>query len=447
LFDHVRGASVFSKLDLRSGYHQVRIKEEDIFKTAFRTRYGHYEFVVMPFGLTNAPTSFMCLMNSVLSKYLDKFVIVFIDDILIYSKNEQEHKEHLRIILQILREQQLYAKFSKCEFFQSKIQYLGHIISKEGISVDPDKIKAITEWSVPKDVSDVRSFMGITGYYRRFIEGFSKIAYPITSLQKKGTKFNWTDKCQESFEKLKHLLTTTPILKIADPNKDFLLCTDASNEGLGGVLTQENCVIAYESRKLKQHEKNYATHDLELAAIIHALKMWRHYLIGRKFVLMSDIISLKYLFDQQNLNARQARWLAFLSEYEFEIKHIKGKENKVADALSRHANLLYMAAYSSYETNLEEQIKSAAKKDEKYQELMQKLSEGSESNEDNRYKISRNGLLMCKNRLYVPNSAAVKAMILDEAHKKPYSGHPGYQKTVTMLRKNFYWPKMKGEVA
>ena len=231
--------------------------------------------------------------------------------------------------------------------------------------MDPDKIQAITEWPVPKDISDVRSFMGITGYYRRFIEGFSKIAYPITSLQKKGIKFDWTDKCQESFEKLKYLLTTAPILKIADPDKDFLVCTNASGEGLGGVLTQENCVIAYKSRKLKQHERNYATHDLELAAIIHALKMWRHYLIGRKFVLMSDNISLKYLFDQQNLNARQARWLAFLSEYEFEIKHIKGKENKVADALSRHANQLYVAAYSSYETDLEEQIKRVAEKDEK----------------------------------------------------------------------------------
>ena len=207
--------------------------------------------------------------------------------------------------------------------------------------------------------------MGITGYYRRFIEGFSKIAYSITSLQRKGVKFIWSDRCQKIFEQLKLLLTIAPILKIADPNKDFLVCTDACKEGLGGVLTQENCVIAYESRKLKQHEKNYATHDLELEAIIHALKMWRHYLIGRTFILMSDNISLKYLFDQRNLNARQVRWLAFLSEYEFEIKHIKGKENKVADALSRHANLLYMAAYSRYETKLEGQIKSVVERDEK----------------------------------------------------------------------------------
>jgi len=246
----------------------------------------------------------MCLMNSILSKYLDKFVIVFIDDILIYSKNEQEHQDHLRIVLQTLREQQLFAKFSKCEFYQSKIQYLGHVISKEGISLDPVKIKAITEWPVPRDVTDVRSFMGITGYYRSFIEGFSKIAYPITSLQKKGIKFVWSDKCQKSFQQLKTLLMIAPVLKIADLDKDFLVCTDACKEGLGGVLSQDNYVIAYESRKLKQHENNYETHDLELAAIIHVLKMWRHYLIGRRFVLMSENISLKYLFDQQNLNAR-----------------------------------------------------------------------------------------------------------------------------------------------
>jgi hypothetical protein len=287
LFDQVRGATIFSKIDLRSGYHQVRIKDEDIYKTTFRTRYGHYKFVVIPFGLTNAPASFMCLMNNILGKCLDKFVIIFIDDILIYSKDEKEHEEHLRIVLQILREHKLYAKLSKCEFYKDQIQYLGHIISKEGIVVDPDKIKAIMNWPEPKDVSDIRSFMGITGYYRKFIEGFSKIAYPITSLQKKGTKFIWSEKCQESFNKLKQLLTTTPILKLADLDKDFVVCTDACREGLGGVLMQENHVIAYESRKLKKHEENYITHDWELAAIIHALKMWQT-LSGRPKILTVD---------------------------------------------------------------------------------------------------------------------------------------------------------------
>jgi len=272
LFDQVGGAKIFSKLDLRSVYHQVRIKHQDINKTAFRTRYGHYEFVVIPFRLTNALATFMCLMNSIFSQYLDKFIVVFIDDILVYSKTKEEHDEHLRIALQTLRKHKLYAKFDKCDFYQKEILYLGHVISSEGIVVDPKKIKSIMEWPVPKDVVDIRSFMGITRYYRRFIEGFSKIVYPITSLQKKETKFNWSQKCQDSFNKLKELLTSAPILKVANPDKYFTVCVDASKEGLGGVLTQEGHVICYESRKLKEHERNYVNHDLELAAVIHALK-------------------------------------------------------------------------------------------------------------------------------------------------------------------------------
>ena len=245
----------------------------------------------------------MCLMNNVLNKYLDRFILVFIDDILVYSKSEEEHKEHLRIVLQTLKENQLYAKFSKCEFYKDKIQYLGHIISEQGLAIDPQNIKAIREWSVPNDVSAVRSFMGIAGYYRGFVERFSAIAYPITSLQIKGVKFEWIEKFQNSFEQLKLKLTIAPILKIADPDKEFIVCTDACREGLGGVLLQENFVIAYESRKLKTHEQNYSAYYLELAAIIHPLKICRHYLLGNKFTLMTDHISLKYFFSQTDLNA------------------------------------------------------------------------------------------------------------------------------------------------
>jgi hypothetical protein len=285
LFDQLKDAKIFSKIDLRSGYHQVRIKDEDINKTTFRTRYGHYEFTVVPFGLSNAPVVFMCLMNGVFRDYLDKFVIVFLDDILVYSKLEEEHEQHLRMVLQVLREHQLYAKLSKCSFYQEQIHYLGHIISKDGIVVDPEKIEAIREWSVPKNVTEVRSFMGLAGYYRRFIAGFSRIAHPITSLQRKEKKFQWTEDCERSFQQLKQLLTSAPILRIADLNEDFVVCTDACKEGLGGVLSQNGFVICYESRKLKEHERNYATHDLELAAIVHALKKWRHYLMGRRFEL------------------------------------------------------------------------------------------------------------------------------------------------------------------
>jgi hypothetical protein len=282
LFDQMKGATVFSNIDLRSGYHQLQIKEDDIPKTTFKMRFGHYEFIFLLFGLTNAPGVFMSLMNGVFRDYLDKFVQVFIDDILIYSRTMEEHDEHLRLVLQCLRENKLYGKLSKCSFYQSKIHYLGHVISDEGIVVDPTKVEAIMEWLAPMNVPEVRSFMGLAGYYQWFIEGFSKIANPITELQKKNKKFVWTEKCAEEFQRLKELLTTTPILKVPDMDADFLVCTDASKEGLGGVLMQDGQVITYISRKLRRHEENYATHDLELLSIVYALRVWRHYLIGWK---------------------------------------------------------------------------------------------------------------------------------------------------------------------
>jgi hypothetical protein len=239
LFDQMKGVTVFSKIDLRSGYHQLRIKEDDIPKTAFKTRFGHYEFTVLPFGLTNAPGVFMSLMNGVFREYLDKFVQVFIDDILIYSRMTEEHDEHLRLVLQCLREHKLYGKLSKCSFYQSRIQYLGNVISDEGIAVDLAKVEAIMEWPAPMNVTEVRSFMGLSGYYRWFVEGFSKIANPIMELQKKNKKFVWTEECAEAFRRLKELLTTASILKVPDMDADFLVCTDASKEGLGGVLMQD----------------------------------------------------------------------------------------------------------------------------------------------------------------------------------------------------------------
>jgi hypothetical protein len=227
------------------------------------------------------------------------------------------------------------------------------------VAVDPNKIKAIMDWPTPKDVSDIRSFMGLAGYYRRFIKGFSKIGYPITSLQKKGVKFIWTSECEERFQEMKYLLTNAPVLKIADPNNDFLVCIDACKEGLVGVLMQEGHVIFYESRKLNEHEINYVTHDMELATIVNALKMWRNYLLGRIFVLMTYHSGLRYLFDQPKINVRQARWMALLSDFDFEIKHIKGKENRVADALSISMKVVHLAAVSASESDIKERVKTA----------------------------------------------------------------------------------------
>ncbi|GKA04046.1 putative reverse transcriptase domain-containing protein [Tanacetum coccineum] len=272
LFDQLQGSSVYSKIDLRSGYHQLRVREEDIPKTAFRTRYGHYEFQVMPFGLTNAPAVFMDLMNRVCKPYLDKFVIVFIDDILIYSKNKQEHKEHLKLILELLKKEELYAKFSKCEFWIPKVQFLGHVIDSEGIHVDPAKIESIKDWTSPKSPTEIRQFLGLAGYYRRFIEGFSKIAKPMTKLTQKKVKFEWGDKQEAAFQLLKQKLCSAPILALPEGSKDFIAYCDASKKGLGAVLMQREKVISYASRQLKIHEKNYTTHDLELGAVTEARK-------------------------------------------------------------------------------------------------------------------------------------------------------------------------------
>jgi hypothetical protein len=276
LFDQMKGASVFSKIDLRSGYHQLKIRESDILKTAFHTRYGLYEYTAMSFGLTNAPAYFMYLMNKVFMEYLDKFVVVFIDDILIFSKTDEEHKEHLRLVLEKLRSNQLYAKFSKCDFWLTEVAFLGHIISVGGVSIDPGKVKDVLNWMPPTTVSEIRSFLGLAGYYRRFIKDFSKIAKPMTRLLEKNKPFEWTAECQASFEELKIRLTSAPVLVLPNLTKKFDIYCDASRQGLGCVLMQEGQVVCYASRQLRKHKENYPTHDLELAAAVHALKIWRH---------------------------------------------------------------------------------------------------------------------------------------------------------------------------
>ncbi|CAA0837967.1 Uncharacterized mitochondrial protein AtMg00860, partial [Striga hermonthica] len=349
LFDQLRGACVFSKIDLRSGYHQLKIKESNIAKTAFRTRYGHYEFVVMPFSLSNAPAVFMDLMNRIFHPYLDQFVIVFINDILIYSKSQKEHEEHLRVVLETLRREKLYAKFSKCEFWLQRVAFLGHVITQAGIEVDPSKVSAVQNWSTPKSPFEVRSFRGLAGYYRRFIEGFSKIGLPLSQLTRKSVKFEWTDRCEASFQELKRRLTLAPVLTIPDPSRSFTIFSDASKQGLGCVLMQDGQVVAYVSRQLKPHEQNYPTHDLELAAVVHALKIWRHYLYGGHSEIFTDHKSLQYIFTQKELNMRQRRWLELVKDYDCSIQYHPGKANVVADALRRkvRGDLTYVVTQQS----------------------------------------------------------------------------------------------------
>jgi hypothetical protein len=337
LFDQLTGARVFSKINLRTGYHQIRIRPK-IYPRPHLLRGMDYSNIWLSFGLTNAPAHFTYLMNSVFMPELDKFIVVFIDDILIYSKDEEEHARHLRIILTRLREHQLYAKFSKCAFWLKEIQFLGHVLSTKGIAVDPSKVKDILEWKPPTTVHQVRSFLGLACYYHRFIPDFSKLVKPITSLLKNDTKFNWSSRCNEAFEHLKVLLTTAPVLAQPNIENPFDVYCDASGSGLGCVLMQEGRVIAYASRQLRRHEEHYPTHDLELAVVVHALKIWRHYLLGNIYHIYTYHKSLKYIFTQSELNMRQRRWLELIKDYELEIHYHPGKANVVADALSRKAS-------------------------------------------------------------------------------------------------------------
>jgi hypothetical protein len=288
--------------------------------------------------------------------------------------------------------------------------------------------------------------MGLAGYYRRFIVGFSNIPHPITSLKKKGTKFEWTLKCENNFNMLKELLTSEPVLKIVDPNESFVVCTDTCKEGLGGVLMQNGHVIGYESRKLKEHESNYASHNLELAAIFHALRMWKHYLMGNKFEFRTNHIGMKYIFEQPALNVMQTRWLEFLSEYDFDIKHIKGKENKVYDALSRRVHLMHAIAISMHQSDLKSRILNGLVTDQHYLQVKENLQQGNVQQKIKEYEINEDGLLMHKNRIYVLSFKELRNLVLKEMHDVPYVGHLGYQKTITAVRSQFFWPRMKKDV-
>ncbi|CAJ2633781.1 unnamed protein product [Trifolium pratense] len=474
LFDQLQGAQCFSKIDLRSGYHQLKIKREDIPKTAFRTRYGHYEFLVMSFGLTNAPAAFMDLMNRIFKPFLDQFVIVFIDDILIYSKSKEEHEQHLRLVLQTLRENQLYAKFSKCEFWLDNVTFLGHVVSKNGISVDPSKVEAVQNWPRPTTVKEIRSFLGLAGYYRRFVKNFSKLAFPLTRLTQKKVEFQWTDACEESFQKLKQYLTSAPVLALPTSGGGYAVYCDASRVGLGCVLMQHGKVIAYASRQLKRHEQNYPTHDLEMAAVIFALKIWRHYLYGETLEIYTDHKSLQYIFKQRDLNLRQRRWMELLKDYDCTILYHPGKANVVADALSRKSmgSLAHLAAikrpiikefqelvesgvqleidsskallaHVQIRSTLVDDIKEAQSKDSDLVKTVDDVRNGKISN----FSVDFDGVLWLNSRLCVPNVGELRRKILEEAHHSSYTIHPGSNKMYQDLREFYWWEGMKKDVA
>lgn len=343
LFDRVHGAKFFTKIDLRSGFHQIRLHEDDCAKTAFRTRYGHFEYTVLPMGLCNAPGTFMQLMNDVFRDLLDKSVLVFLDDILIFSRTKEDHTAHVRDALTRLRKQKLFAKRSKCEFFRDNVEFLGHRIGANGLSVSQDKIDAVKAWRTPRDVADVRSFLGLAGFYRRFVKEYSRMALPLTELTKGKVPWAWGEAQRAAFEELKQKLCSAPVLLIPDPKLPFVLNCDACKYATGGVLQQDQGnglqPVAYRSRKLTPAERNYDTREQEFLALLDCCSYWRHYLHGRRFTLLSDHDSLKYHKSMPQLTGRLARWIEKMAEFDYDIQHIAGVKNVVADALSRRADL------------------------------------------------------------------------------------------------------------
>ncbi|GJW62280.1 reverse transcriptase domain-containing protein [Tanacetum coccineum] len=403
LFDQLQGLSVYSKIDLRLGYHQLRVRDEDIPKTAFRTRYGHYEFQVMPFGLTNAPAVFMDLMNRVCKPYLDKFVIVFIDDILIYSCNKEEHVNHLRIILELLQKEKLYANFSKCDFWIRIVQFLGHLINSQGLQVHHAKIEA------------------------------------------KNKKYIWGEEQESAFQLLKQKLCKAPILALPKGNNDFFVYCDASLQGLGAVLMQREKVIAYPSRQLKPHEENYTTHDHVLGAVVFVLKIWRHYLYGTKCTVFTDHKSLQHILRKKELNIWQRRRLELLADYDCEICYHPGKENVVADELSRKKQikpLKVRALILTIHPKLPSQILKAQNESLKEENVKNENLQGM----DKSFEIRPDGTRI-KNRSWLPLFGGLRDLIMHEFHKSKYSIHPGFDKMYHYLKKLYWWPNMKAIIA
>ena len=528
LLDRLTKAKYFTALDLASGYHQIAMREDDIPKTAFRTHRGHYEFVVMPFGVANAPATFQRLMNRVFEKELDRFILVYLDDILVHSSTAEEHLQHIREALERLRGAQLYTRLHKCDFFQQELEYLGYTVSAQGIKPSPSKVKAIVEWPEPKTVHDVRSFLGLCGFYRRFVRQYSLKARYLTDLTKAKTQWTWKDDQQgEAFRQLKKSMITAPVLRLPDLDREFVVTTDASNVAVGAVLEQDFGrglqPVAFESRKLTPAEIRMSAYERELIGIVYAVGKWRHYLQGRHAIIRTDHDSLRHLPNQPSVNRRLWKWISLLQGYDFEVKHIPGKRNP-ADPLTRQHQVedaeqnrqvqhvdqefsekirvseeatdeeIQQKLKELYQERGEEQTKEMMKniqkhdkeeqsailmassgislqsdfrklimdqmeQDDDYRDLIQRLKDAQQPNEitkgDIKYRLKHDGLVMHHSkqnesysywRIVVPNEEGIKIQILKQIHCVPYSGHPGYIKTLEQVRQQFWWDNMTSDV-
>lgn len=347
LLDELKGDAWFTKLDMRAGYHQIRVVPQDIAKTAFKTHHGHWEFRVMPFGLTNAPATFQEVMNTILGSVLRKFVLVFVDDILIYSPTLEQHKQHILQVFQILHEHKFLLKKSKCSFAQQSLNYLGHIISAQGVATDRSKIQVVSDWPTPTDSKQLRGFLGLFGYYRKFIRNYGVLSQPLTDLLKKGSLFLWTPQHQQCFHAVKQALISAPVLALPDFSKNFTVETDASATGIGAVLMQDNHPVAYLSKALGPKAQALSTYEKECLALIMAVTKWKSYLQHKEFTILTDQKSLIHLGEQRIQEGMQQKAFIKLLGMQYKLVYKKGLENKAVDALSRQAHPTDIMAIST----------------------------------------------------------------------------------------------------
>lgn len=414
---------------------------QDIPKTAFRTYSGHYEYLVMPFGLSNAPGTFQALMNEVFAEYLRKFILVFFDDILIYSPDMQSHCKHIQIALQLLQANKLFAKKSKCVFAVPQVEYLGHIIRGDGVSTDPAKIAAVADWQPPSNVTQLRSFLGLTGYYRRFIKNYGVICRPLYDLLKKG-QFLWLPEHQKAFQTLQQALISAPVLALPNFSKPFVLENDASGTGLGAVLMQDGRAIAYYSAALGKRNSSLSAYEKEALAIFHAVKRWRHYFLGNKLIIRSDQQSLKYITEQRIAEGIQHKLMLKLLEFDFTVEYKRGKENTAADALSRKFSSLF--AISAVTPTWVLEVVNSYSADAKTTELLQKfLITPPDANSE--YSLTA-GVLRYKGRLVLGHDDKLKAKLISALHQSALGGHSGMKATYQRVKKLFYWSGMKKDI-
>ena len=483
LLDSPGRARIYTKIDLQHAYHLVRIAEGDEWKTAFRTRYGSFEWQVMPFGLTNAPSAFQRFMNDIFADMLDVCVIVYLDDILIYSDNPELHREHVREVLRRLRKNGLYAGAQKCTFHANTVEYLGYILSPTGLSMDTAKVQVIQDWPEPRKVKDIQSFLGFANFYRRFIHEYSDIVVPLTRLTRKDLKWNFSNACRDAFNKLKSAFLSAPVLTHWIPDTPIIVETDASDYAIAAILSiilsdGEIHPVAFHSRTLSTSELNYDTHDKELLAIFEAFQKWRHYLegSGTPIDVVTDHKNLEYFSTTKLLTRRQARWSEFLSQFNLVIRFRPGKLGTKPDVLTRHWDVYPKEGDSNYTKvnpqNLrpvftQEQLASSLRasyysepilrtvglmdigqlhKDILSAQRLDSHCAEHNSNSDPRWSTDNEGLLRYDDRIWVPDSDDLQLRVLLNSHDHPTAGHYGQNKTMDLVRRNYTWPGVRSYI-